>query len=248
MLRNVHLAPVLTGIGGEPEYKNDEQIDNQLRSVLFQVPVSGNSGCLEPPLPACFNGVVDLGAIDIERGRDHGMPSYNDLRRAFGLASKPSFTSITGENTDRFPRNDPEVDRNDPIDDPDILEFVRLLDADGNELPVGTQEGAVVGVRRTTLAARLKAVYGQVGKLDAFTGMVSERHVRGTEFGQLQAAIWKQQFEALRDGDRFFYLNDPELRSIRQQYGIDYRHTLAEIIEMNTNAEVQDNVFRVAAP
>ena len=51
---------------------------------------------------------------------------------------------------------------------------------------------AVAGVRRTTLAARLKAIYGNVDKLDAFVGMVSERHVAGTEFGELQLAIWTQ--------------------------------------------------------
>jgi hypothetical protein len=27
--------------------------------------------------------------------------------------------------------------------------------------------------------------------------------------------MWKRQFEALRDGDRFFYLNDPELATVR---------------------------------
>ena len=67
----------------------------------------------------------------------------------------------------------------------------------------------MVGIRRTTLASRLKAIYGSVDKLDAFVGMVSERHVRGTEFGELQLAIWKQQFTALRDGDRFFYRTIP---------------------------------------
>ncbi len=41
--------------------------------------------------------------------------------------------------------------------------------------------------------------------------MVAEPHVTGTEFGPLQLAIWKRQFTALRDGDRFFYANDPEL-------------------------------------
>ena len=42
--------------------------------------------------------------------------------------------------------------------------------------------------------------------------MVAEPHVPGTEFGELQLAIWKQQFQALRDGDRFFYANDPALQ------------------------------------
>ena len=42
----------------------------------------------------------------------------------------------------------------------------------------------------------------------------------GTEFGELQLAIWKRQFEALRDGDRFFYPNDPALPAIQRRYGI----------------------------
>ena len=76
--------------------------------------------------------------------------------------------------------------------------------------------------------------------------MVSEKHVPGTEFGELQLAIWKKQFEALRDGDRFFYLNDPALNAIRQTYGITYRHTLAELIKLNTGVTVQPNVFKAA--
>ena len=89
LLVDLGVGPVLQAIGGESEYRNDEMIDNQLRSVLFQVPRPGipnPSVCLDgPPLADCFAGVVDLGAIDVERGRDHGMPSYNALRRAYGL-------------------------------------------------------------------------------------------------------------------------------------------------------------------
>jgi hypothetical protein len=103
-----------------------------------------------------------------------------------------------------------------------------------------------VGIRRTTLAARLKAIYGSVGKLDAFVGMLAERHVRGTEFGPLQLAIWKRQFEALRNGDRFFYLADPLLPAIRSRYGIDYRRTLAQLIAADAGATVQPNAFRIA--
>jgi hypothetical protein len=246
LVEEIGAGPILAGIGSEPEYRNDEQIDNQLRSVLFQVPVSGNPGCLDgPTLPECFSGVVDLAAIDIERGRDHGMPYYNDLRKAYGLPPERSFTDITGESTDRFP-DDPLVSKTDPIDDPDILDFVKLIDRNGAELPVGSEEGAVVGIRRTSVAARLKAIYGDVGKLDAFVGMSAEKHVPGTEFGELEAAIWRKQFEALRDGDRFFYLNDPALPAIQKAFGITYRHTLSEIIAMDTGETVAPNVFEIS--
>ena len=80
--------------------------------------------------------------------------------------------------------------------------------------------------------------------------MVSEPHVTGTEFGELQLAMWTSQFEALRDGDRFFYANDPVLEEIADVYGIDYRRTLADVIVANTELEssqLASNVFLVAA-
>jgi len=250
LLQKVGEAEVLKSLGGERQYKNDEQIDNSLRSVLFQVPKPGipDPGVCGTPVinPSCFTGVQDLGAIDIERGRDHGMPYYNDLRRAYGLAPKTSFNGITGEPTASFP-SDPLVDKKNPIDDPNILDFVDLRDAAGNTLAPGSDEAAedaVTGVRRTTLAARLKTVYGSVDKVDAFTGMVAEPHAAGSELGELQLAIWKKQFQTLRDGDRFFYATDPALPLIRQVFGIDYRQTLAQIITRNTGATVQANVFK----
>jgi hypothetical protein len=251
LLQEVGVGPVLQSLGGERQYRNDEQIDNSLRSVLFQVPKPGvpdPSVCGQPVIdPDCFTGVQDLGAIDVERARDHGMPSYNALRRAYGLEPKRSFSDITGEHGDGDDPVKGGLGRR--IDDPRILDFVSLRDRDGNPVPPGTpdaQEQAVTGLRRTTLASRLKATYGDVDKLDAFVGMVSERHVRGTEFGELQLAMWKKQFENLRDGDRFFYLNDPALREIQRRVGVSYRHTLAELIRLNTGAEVQEDVFKVA--
>jgi hypothetical protein len=253
LVREIGLGPVMRGLSSESQYKNDEQIDNQLRSVLFQVPKPGAPNpldCLDgPPLPTCFNLVQDLGAIDIARGRDHGMPSYNDLRRAYGLAAKASFKDITGEATEAFPA-DPLINAAHPIDDPNILDVRRLFDIDGNELVVGSEEGdasAVREIRRTTVAARLKAIYGSVAKLDAFTGMLSERHVAGAEFGELQRAIWKKEFETLRDGDRFYYLNDPALPLIQTLFGISSRRTLAQIIEANTGEDVPADVFTIAA-
>jgi hypothetical protein len=250
LLQRVGLGPLLKGFGSEREYRNDEMIDNQLRSVLFEVPkpsVTDPSACLDgPTLANCFSGVVDLGAIDIQRGRDHGMPTYNELRRAYGLAPQGSFAEITGERTTRFPR-DPAINSRDPLDDPSILDFVELRDADGKLVEPGTdaaKEEVVTVVRRTTLAARLRAIYRDPSRLDAFVGMLAEPHLPGTEFGELQLTIWKRQFEALRDGDRFFYLNDPFLSTIARRYGIDYRHTLAQLIDMNTGVSVAGNVFK----
>jgi hypothetical protein len=246
LLQSIGIDTTLASLGQESQYRNDEQIDNSLRSVLFQVPKPGTpdpSVCGTPAInPACFAGVADLGAIDVARARDHGMPTYNQMRRAFGLPAKSAFTAITGEATDAFP-SDPLIDPVNPINDPNILDFTATFDKNGVPVPIGSVEGTVTGIRRTTLAARLKAIYGTVDNVDAFVGMLSEAHVPGTEFGELQLAIWKQQFQSLRDGDRFFYLNDPQLDLIRSRYGITYRHTLADIIRINTGATVADDVF-----
>ncbi len=248
LLQQIGEGPILQSLGAERQYKNDEQIDNSLRSVLFELP-NGPSTCGSPVItPSCFMVVADLGADDVQRGRDHGMPSYNDLRRAVGLPPARSFTDITGESTDSFPSTR-RISRSDPINDPDILDFVQLRDAEGDVIPLGSDEAgedAVSGARRSSLAARLKAVFGRVDRVDAFTGMVSEKHLPGTEFGPFQLAMWKKQFQALRDGDRFFYLNDPALNTIRQTYGITYRHTLAELIKLDAGVTVEPNVFKAA--
>ena len=251
LLQSIGLGPLLSGLGDERQYKNDEQIDDSMRSVLFEIPKPGArdpSKCGTPVVqPGCFSVVQDLGAIDIQRGRDHGMPYYNEMRIAYGLKPKRSFAAITGESTARFPRR-VLLGVHRPIDDPASLRFTRLLDADDEVVPPHTEEASedvVSATRATSLASRLKAIYGagKVNKVDAFVGMLAEPHLPGTEFGELQLAIWQRQFEALRDGDRFFYLNDPALDRIGNRYGIDYRQSLAHVIELNTNAEVRANPF-----
>ena len=124
--------------------------------MLFQVPVAGQRpGCLDgPTLPECFNGVVDLGAIDIERGRDHGMPLYNELRQAYGLAPKTSFTAITGESTDRFPADDPLITRATRSTTRTSSTSSRCVDIDGNPIALGDEDGRRRGRRRHPPDAR----------------------------------------------------------------------------------------------
>jgi hypothetical protein len=241
------LGPFLSALA-ESQYNNDSMIDNQLRSTLFQVPVTGNPDCLDgATLPDCFSGVVDLGAIDIERSRDHGEPTYNQLRQAYGLAPKTSFTAITGESTESFPA-DAVLTRGNEVNDPQSLDFLSTADINGTPTVVGDPDGSTSGVRRTTVAARLKATYADPNSVDGFVGMMAERHLPGTEFGELQTAIWRRQFQALRDGDRFFYGNDQGLSTILSTYGIDFHTTLAQVIARNTDlpsADINPDVFLV---
>jgi hypothetical protein len=88
----------------------------------------------------------------------------------------------------------------------------------------------------------LKAAYGSVNNIDAFEGGLAEDHVRGADVGPLFETIMVNQFQRLREGDRFFYLNEQmtpeEVSFIRQG------NTLAEVIEANTNVtNLQPNVF-----
>jgi Animal haem peroxidase len=125
------------------------------------------------------------------------------------------------------------------------LQFVQLRDLQGNAVDVSgpdAQQVAVSGIRRSTLAARLAAIYGTVDKVDAFVGMVSEQHVAKSDLGPLQMAMWKDQFTRLRDGDRLFYQVDPML-AIARLLGVTYTHPLSDIIRANTGAVTARDVF-----
>jgi hypothetical protein len=250
LLEQLGVGKMALLLGDEPQYNNDEEIDDQLRSVLFQIPTSINQDCISDPAAdsSCFNVVNDLGAIDVQRGRDHGTGSYNQLRQAYGLPTRSTFKDITGASTEEFPAGS-------NINNPNQLDVQQLFDIDGNSLVPGSEAGnttAVFDVRRSTVAARLKAIYGgNVNAVDGFVGVIAEPHVPGTEFGELQLAIWTKQFQALRDGDRFFFENDlGTLNNIKSTYGIDFRTTLGQLIARNTDAAtaaaVHDNVFLVA--
>jgi Animal haem peroxidase len=76
--------------------------------------------------------------------------------------------------------------------------------------------------------------------------MLAERHLPGSDLGELQQRILRRQFTALRDGDPRFYAHDRVLRAIARRYGVTYRHTLAQVVRMNTGAAVPGEALRAA--
>jgi hypothetical protein len=74
------IGPVLKGDADGNGQATDPLVVNEVRSLLF-----GNG-----------QGGMDLLARDIQRDRDHGIGTYNQLRVAYGLPPVTSFADITG--------------------------------------------------------------------------------------------------------------------------------------------------------
>ncbi len=73
---------ILMGLSMQTQQQADTRVVHNLRNQLF-----GPAGA----------GGLDLAALNIQRGRDHGLASYNDTRVAYGLQRKASFSEITSD-------------------------------------------------------------------------------------------------------------------------------------------------------
>jgi peroxidase len=88
----------------------------------------------------------------------------------------------------------------------------------------------------------LKAAYGNVNNIDPIEGGMAEDPVPGSDVGPLFQTIMVDQFTALRDGDRYFYLN--ESWNSAELKIFDQGDTLAKVIEGNTDVtNLQPDVF-----
>lgn len=168
------IEPLLRGLSRQVHEDVDIFVIDDVRNMLFGPPGSGG---------------LDLAALNIQRGRDHGLPSYNATRISYGLAPAQDWSDISS--------------------DPDVH-------------------------------SRLAAAYATVDDVEVWVGSLAEDHVTGM-VGELVLWAMTAQFEALRDGDRFWYeraLSDVDLQEVT---------TLANIIRRNTSIgnEIQDNVFLV---
>lgn len=91
----------------------------------------------------------------------------------------------------------------------------------------------------------LELLYGNIGNVDLFMGGLAETHATGARVGPTFQAIIARQFEALRDGDRFFWRNQPFDQPTAQAIA---GTSLATLILRNTDTtSTQPQVF-LAAP
>ena len=171
------IEPILRGLEAQRSQKIDHRLIDEIRNFLFGPPGAGG---------------FDLASLNIQRGRDHGLPSYNETRRALGLPPASGFDEVNP---------DPEVHE------------------------------------------RLASVYEDVEAIDLYTGGLAEAPKGRSQLGETFSEIVSEQFEALRDGDRFWYrrvLSEDEIEWVE-----DVR--LSDIIRANTpirSREIRNDIFR----
>lgn len=177
LVDNGGLEPVLRGLASQRAQTIDTRLVDDVRNLLFGPPGSGG---------------FDLAALNIQRGRDHGLADYGSVRAELGLSAVESFADVTSD---------------------------------------------------AELAASLETTYGSVDDVDLWIGGLAEDTVDGALVGETFRAILVDQFEALRDGDRFWY----EVALPEELVRIVERQTLSRIIRRNTRIgrELQRDVFRV---
>jgi len=135
------IEPYFKGMATQVHQEFDCKVIDDVRNFLFGAPGAGG---------------LDLAAININRGRERGIGTYNAIRTSLGLPSLTTFSELTDNPED---------------------------------------------------AQAMEQVFGDVDNVDAWVGMLAEPHVDGGLFGNLVTLIMEKQFQALREGDRFYYEN-----------------------------------------
>lgn len=167
---------LLKGLAIKKQQKLDNVIVEDLRSFLFGPPEN--------------NILHDLASLNIQRGRDHGLPGYNKVREGYGLPPKT------------------------------ISQMTNNVD----------------------LRAKLIDIYTTADNIDPWIGALAEDNYKEYPCGELIFTAVREQFIRIRDGDRFWYRNDPLLRD----YISEIESTkLSDIINRNSSLKVQKNVFYI---
>jgi hypothetical protein len=175
------ISSILRGLATQMAQEVDIKVVDGIRNFLFGQPGEGG---------------FDLASLNIQRGRDHGIPDYNTVRKAYGLKRIRSFQDITSD---------------------------------------------------FDIQHQLASLYESVDDVDLWVGGLAEDHVPDAMVGETFHAILSDQFVRLRDGDRFWYQNDPFFTSNPWLIEELEDTRLSDIIRRNSmiENEINDNVFLV---
>lgn len=205
-LVGAYLNPTSYGIAGidglvagsieTPHEAIDENLVNAVRNQLVGQP-------------------LDLGAINIARGREVGIMSLNDFRRY--VHDNGTLIDGVGSDTTRDGKGDSSL------------------------RPYESWEDFGNNLRDPSLLPLFKQVYANVNDVDLWIGGLAEKPAEG-QLGSTFAFVFQEQLDRLQDGDRFYYLDRLDgshvLSDIKSQ-------EFADIIMRNTGLTGLDDVFKV---
>ncbi len=180
-LKEAGIDPILRGFASQKAQAVDPMLIDDLRNFLFGPPGAGG---------------FDLASLNIQRGRDHALSSFNDSREALGLRRIESF------------------------DDP---------------------------IWKGDFGEKLAQVYDSPDDVDLWVGGLAEKETGDSIVGETFTLIMKDQYERLRDGDRFWYESKGQFsrKELRELNNLK----LSDVIKRNTDIEnIQDNVMRARVP
>ena len=211
-----NLARVLRGLSSQVAEENDLQFIDEIRNFLFGAPGAGG---------------LDLMALDIQRGRDHGLPSYAETLASYELPEILNVTDITASEdvrallVDAYGLIAADDLLSEDMVDPNIENIDLIVGALAEDHLSGTSVGQLI----------LTVVADQFARLrdgDRFF-FLNRDPVNGPGLYNLQAQL------------------DPDIAMLFADDGItDLRDIrLSNIIEWNTSITgLQENVFFVPEP
>ncbi len=184
----------------EPDVIRDNGIEGFLYGLALKEAQTLDLEVVDDMRNLLFVGVgtfgigLDLAALNIQRGRDHGLPSYNDFRTAMGMDAVAAFSDIDTS---------------------------------------------------AESATAISEVYDSVDDIDLWIGGLAENPINGGLIGETCAHVIADQFERIRDGDRFwnegydwtsigFADNDPALFGDTNVSEV----TLKDIINWNSELDI----------
>ncbi|XP_033823421.2 dual oxidase 1 [Periophthalmus magnuspinnatus] len=185
-----------------PNMKTSQDIDELIMGMASQISEKEDNIVVEDLRDFMYGPLrftrTDLVALTINRGRDFGLPTYTEVRKAFDL---PLLKTIKDINPELYRAN------------PQLLKGIaELYDAD-------------------------------ISKLELFVGGLLES-VDGP--GPVFSAIILDQFERIRNGDRFWFENkqnglftDEEIQIIRNTTF----HDVIVAVTSSGSTDIQENVF-----